>query len=107
MLAAVALGALPLGGCVASVAAGAVGAAARAAKKPVDPNRDLGPAALEACTARAATLGEVHVIDVERRSSGNSIVWGTVTAAGKRQSFECRFDGKIEAFKLREIAKAG
>ena len=104
-LALVALSAVPLGGCAASIAASAVGAAVRAADKddPVDPGFDVGPAATQACTARATQHGEVHIIDVDRRSPGKAIVWGTVTANGQRRSFECRFDGKVAEFKLRDI----
>lgn len=104
-LALAALAALPLGGCAASIAASAVGAAVRAADKddPVDPGYDVGGAASQACTAHARQHGEVHIIDVEHRSPTKAIVWGTVTANGVRRSFECRFDGKIDAFKLREI----
>ena len=104
-LAVVILGALALGGCAASIAAGAVGAAVRAANQddPVAPGYDVGAAATQACTPRAAQHGNVHIIDVELRSASKAIVWGTVTANGHRRSFECRFDGKISDFKLREI----
>lgn len=98
------VGALPLGGCVAGIAASAAGMAARSLQKPVDPNLDVAPAAREACTARAAQEGAVHIIDVERRGPGKVIVWGTVETSGRKRSFECRFDGKIAGFKLREIA---
>lgn len=96
---------LALGGCAAGLAASAVGAAVRAADKddPVDPGYDVGGAANQACTAHARQHGEVHIIDVEHRSPTKAIVWGTVTANGQRRSFECRFDGKIADFKLREI----
>ncbi len=98
------LGALPLGGCVAGMAAGAVGAAARAAQKPeAVPTQDPGPAARQACTERASQHGTVHIIDTEYRSAARLIVWGTVTAEGKRRSFECRYDGKVVDFKLRAI----
>ena len=92
-----------LSGCVAIIAASAVTAAVQAARKPSDPNADAAPAALEACRARAAQDGEVRIIDVERRSPGTAIVWGTVQNAAERRSFECRYSGKITAFKLRPI----
>jgi hypothetical protein len=98
-----ALSVLPLGGCVAGIAASAVGAAVRSAQKPVDPNLDVAPAGRDACTARAAQEGEVHIIDVEPRGPGKVIVWGTVQKDGARRSFECRFNGKIASFTLREI----
>lgn len=100
-----ALGALPLGGCAAGLAAKAVGAAVQSTRKPVDPNLDYGPAALAACRERAAQEGAVHIIDVERRSPGRVVVWGTVEKDGRRRSFECRYNGKIAGFTLREIAR--
>ena len=99
------LASFTLSGCAASIAAGALGAALRSGQERPDPNLDLGPAARTACEAQAAQHGEVRIIDVERRSSGKAIVWGTVEQAGVRRSFECRYDGKIASFKLREIAK--
>lgn len=99
------LGALPLGGCAAGLAAKAVGAAVRSAQKPVDPNLDVGPAALAACRERAGQEGAVHIIDVERRSPGRVVVWGTVEREGRRRSFKCRYNGKIAGFTLREIAR--
>lgn len=96
--------ALPLGGCAAGLAAGAVGAVARSAEDRPPRGADLGPSAQEACRARAAQHGEVHIIDVERRQSGRVIVWGRVTdPAGTRSAFECRFDGEIERFRVRAV----
>ena len=92
-----------LGGCVASIAASAVTAAVQAARKPTDPNADPGPLALEACRARAAQEGEVRIIDVERRSPTSATVWGTVQKEAERRAFECRYSGKITAFKLRAV----
>jgi hypothetical protein len=96
--------ALPLGGCAAGLAAKAVGAAVRAADRPdAPPSEDPGPAARAACTAQAERHGTVRIIDTEYRSASQLIVWGTVEAAAKRQSFECRFEGKVTSFKLRPI----
>ena len=95
--------ALPLGGCAASLAAGAVGAAVRAADKPDAPGEDPGPPALEACKARAGALGAVHIIDLQYKSASKVTIWGTVQGAGAKKSFECNWDGKISGFKLREI----
>jgi hypothetical protein len=101
----VALGALPLGGCVASLAAGAVGAAVRAADKPDSPPKeDPGPAARAACTAHASQYGNVRIIDTVYRSPARLVVWGSVEAEGKRRSFQCRFDGKVVGFELKAIA---
>jgi hypothetical protein len=99
-----ALAALPLGGCAASIAAGALGAAVRAADKPDRaPAQDPGPYARQACSEQAAQYGTVHIIDTEYRSPAKITVWGTVEAQGKRRSFECRWDGKVTGFTLREI----
>lgn len=93
-----------LGGCAASIAASVVGAALRASQsgQQASASQDLGPAAAAACSARASQHGEVNIIDVERRTD-RVIVWGTVQSAQERQSFECRFDGKVSDFKLRTI----
>ena len=97
-------GSLPLGGCVAGIAMGAVGAAVRAAT-PERPEviQDLGPAATAACEERAAPLGRVHIIDVDQRPDGRVTVWGTVQDDSQRRSFECRWDRVVKAFKLRPI----
>ena len=96
---------LAVGGCAASIAAGVAGAAIRSAGggKSAAAAQDPAPAALEACKARASQHGEVSIIDVERRSPGKIVVWGTAGEGQQRQSFECRFEGKIAAFKLRPI----
>ena len=99
----VATAALPLGGCAASLAAGAVGAAVRAADKPEAPGADPGPPALEACKARAAGLGQPHIIDLQYKSASKVTVWGTVQGSGAKKSFECNWDGRIVGFKLRDI----
>ena len=99
--------ALALGGCAASLAASAVGAAVRAADKPDPvPTEDPGPAARQACTAEAAKHGEVTIIDTEYRSPSRLIVWGTAQDSARRRSFECRWDGKIDDFNLRDIRPA-
>ena len=97
--------ALPLGGCAASLAASAVGAAVRAADGPERvPTEDPGPAARRACTEEAARRGgNVRIIDTEYRSAARLIVWGTVESEGQRRSFECRYEGKVADFKLRAI----
>ena len=99
-----ALAALPLGGCAAGLAVGAVGAAVRAADRPdPPPKEDPGPAARAACTARAAPHGDVRIIDTVYRSPAKLVVWGSVGSDGRRRSFRCRWDGKIVGFELREI----
>lgn len=109
MALAAALAALPLGGCVAGMAVGAVNAvgsaAARGSARAVDPNVDIGPSAREACMARAAPLGAARVIDVEPRGPGKAIVWGSVGEGAARRSFECRWAGRIVGFTVRSIGK--
>jgi hypothetical protein len=103
------LAAMPLGGCVAGMAVSAVSAVGSAAAKggaQADPNIDVGPDARAACTARAEQQGTAHVIDVEYRSAGKAIVWGTVGEGAARRSFECRWAGKIVGFTLRAIGTA-
>ncbi len=101
--AALAAAALPLGGCVAGMAASAAGMAVRAAQKPAQSNAHLQPEARSACAAHAAQYGAVHVIDVEQRRADRIIVWGTVETTEGRRSFECRFTKTITGFVLREI----
>lgn len=96
--------AAPLGGCAPVLAAKAVGAAVRAADGPEKvPTEDPGPAARAACSAEAGTHGTVRIIDTEYRSAAKLTVWGTVEGPEGRRSFECRYEGKIAAFKLRAI----
>ncbi len=91
-----------LSGCVASIAASAVGAAIQASQ-PEEVTEDLRQPAIAACTLRAAEQGEVHIIDSQQRPGGRVIVWGTAEAPGKRQAFECRWRGGIRDFDLRTL----
>ena len=77
--------------------------AIRSAQPKPQSNAHLKPAALEACTERARHYGAVHVIDVEQRSINRMIVWGTVTDAKERRSFQCHFTTTITDFRLRAI----
>lgn len=95
--------AMPLGGCVAGIAASAAGMAIQNAKRDRQDTSHLQPMARSACSAHAAQHGEVHIIDVEQRSAGRIIVWGTVTDASGRRSFECAFTDRVAGFKLRAI----
>jgi len=97
---------LVLGGCVAGIAASAVGAAVRGAQSQQAAGRAplSAQAAAEACTASASQHGEVRIIDVEARSSSKLVVWGTVANAEGRRSFECGYNGKVSGLKLRAIA---
>lgn len=100
----IALAALPLGGCAASLAASAVGAAVRAADKPDRaPKEDPGPAARQACTAHASQYGTVKIIDVVYKSVAKVVVWGAVEREGRKRSFQCRWDGKIVGFEMKEV----
>ena len=95
--------ALSLGGCAAGIAASAAGMAIRGAQGEPQDNRHLQPAARSACNAHAAQYGAVNIIDVEQRSAGKIIVWGTVTDAKERRSFECAFTDRMKGFKLTVI----
>lgn len=109
-LLALAAAALALPGCAAGIATSAVGMAVKAATPARADPGDQRAAATAACTDRAATLGEVRIIDAAQRAgTGRVTVWGTVgpspsSGPGTRQSFECRFDRGVKGFKLRAIA---
>lgn len=96
-----------LGGCVASIAAKAAGAAVRSTQRDRPTDASETGSAQEACTARAAQHGAVRVIDIEDRGTGRVVVWGTAGEGAARQSFECRYSGKIVGFKLRPITPGG
>ena len=100
-------GSFSLGGCVASMAASAVGAAVRAAT-PERPTvyQDIRTTAGDACRARAAPLGQVRIIDADQARDGTVTVWGTVEDATQRRSFECTFRGGVRGFQLRPIRTA-
>ena len=99
-----ALGALPLSGCAAGIAASAVGAAVRAADRPDRaPKEDPGPAARQACTVHASQYGTVKIIDVVYKSAAKVVVWGSVEGASGKRSFQCRWDGKIVGFEMKEV----
>ena len=95
--------ALALGGCVAGMAASAVGMAARSAKGEPRSTQHLQPAARSACSAHASRYGAVHVIDVVQQSPNKITVWGTAGDGKERRSFECSYGLKITGFKLRAI----
>lgn len=96
-----------LGGCVAGIAAKAVGMAVASARDEPASNAHLHSAAAEACSARAALHGTVRIIDVEQRSASKIIVWGTAGEGAARRSFECAYGTGITDFKLRAIAPRG
>ncbi len=97
-------GSLALGGCAASLAASAVGAAMRSAQGRSPSNEHLTLEAAQACRAQAARYGEVHVIDVEQRTTSKIIVYGTATSGADRRSFECTYTTKVVAFRVRPIS---
>jgi len=102
----VVIAAVALNGCVASMAASAVGAAVSASRgRPVS-NEGARDTAVSQCSALAAAYGAVHVIDVEQRSVERMVVWGTTEGRGGRQSFECAFGTKVVGFKIHPIAAA-
>jgi hypothetical protein len=97
-------GLMPLvSGCVPMMAVSAASMAAQAGQGSAVSNANLHAGARDACTARAAQLGAVHVIDVEQHKVDEIIVWGTVDDGTRKRSFECDFGTQISAFKLREI----
>jgi hypothetical protein len=100
----IAAGSLALGGCVAAMAASAVGMAVKGAQGTPQSNAQLKPEAEAACAARASQYGTVHVIDVEQHSASRIIVWGTVDDGKQRRSFQCDFGTAISGFTLRPIA---
>jgi hypothetical protein len=94
-----------LTGCVPMMAVSAAGMVAQSAKgKPVS-NTGLQPQARDACTARAAQYGTVHVIDVQQHRVDKIIVWGTVGDGKETRSFQCDFGTKITGFTLRPIRR--
>lgn len=96
-------GSLMVGGCVAGLASSAIGMAVRNARGEPAGNQQLQPTAVEACSARAAQHGAVHIIDVQQSSVSKIVVWGTVSVGSQRQSFECAYGTSITGFKLRAI----
>ncbi len=92
-----------LAGCVPMMAVSAVSMAAQGAQGPTIGNEALQPEAREACSAKAAQYGAVHVIDVQQYSVSKIIVWGTVDDGKEKRSFQCDFGTKITGFKLRPI----
>ncbi len=98
---------LALGGCVAGMAASAIGMAARSAQGEAASNEHLKPQASAACTARASQYGTVKIIDVEQRSASKIIVWGTAGDGKQRRSFECAYGTSITGFKIRVIKPLG
>lgn len=96
-------GSTVLGGCAAGLAASAIGAAMRSGEPQPSADPDQDRSAAEACRARAAQHGDVHIIDVERRSPSEVIVWGTIGADPDRRSFQCNYGETITGFKLRPI----
>ena len=91
---------LALGGCAASIAASALGAAIQSGQS--DTPADV-QAGVDACYARANQLGRSKIIDVERRSTSKITVWGSVENDLGKQSFECGYSDKITGFTLRAV----
>jgi hypothetical protein len=99
-------GSIAVSGCVASIAAGAVGQAVRAAEASRPPFDAAGAALLatEACRTRAAGEGgAARIIDVVARSR-TVRVYGAVVSDQWRRAFECDYrNGAIARFELREV----
>ncbi len=94
---------LALSGCVAGLAASAVGTAIKAATDGPVVDEDRRAAARAACEAHGAQHGRVHIIDAEQRPDGRVTVWGTAEDDRERRAFRCRYDGAVSAFRLRAI----
>src|SRR5947209_15842333 len=77
--------------CLPMMAVSAASMAAQGAAGTPVSDAELQPKARDACTARAAPYGEVHVIDVEQHRVDQIIVWGTVGPESNKRSFECDF----------------
>ena len=96
-------GLLPLGGCVAGMAASAVGMAAQGTRKPPVAVAESRADVIKACSDHAAQFGAVHIIDVEQPAPSRIIVWGTVGDGRQKRSFRCAYGTKILSFRLRAI----
>lgn len=94
---------LALGGCLAGIAASAVGMAARSIRGVPESNAHLAPEAAKACSERASQYGTVKVIDVEQQTVSRLVVWGTASQSAQRSSFECHYTTEITRFKLRPL----
>ena len=94
-----------LTGCIASMAASAVGAAVQVATPaPRYERRDLRDAGRDACRERAAQQGAAQIIDADQANDGRVTVWGTVQDAQARRSFVCSYaGGRVTGFRLRDI----
>jgi hypothetical protein len=97
--------AIPLSGCAAAIATSAAGMAVQGARGEPQGNRHLQGQARETCSGHAAQYGTVHIIDVEQRAVKRIVVWGTVSDANERRSFECAFTDRITGFIIREIRR--
>jgi hypothetical protein len=91
---------LTLGGCVAGMAASAVGLAADAAGPGGQNSKFMQAAARQACSTQAAQSGTVQVTGVTQAKDGEIVVLGTVQGASGTQAFECSFVTTVTDFKL-------
>ena len=97
------LAAPALGGCALQAAMLAADLAPEI-RGPLGPNNEhLKPTAVDVCTRQAARHGSVYIVDVEQRRSDRIIVWGSVTNAQQRRTFECHFTTRLSRFTLGEI----
>jgi hypothetical protein len=99
---------LPLGGCVAAAAAGALGSAVSHAASDGERAVPDPAAAREACTARAGQAGSaVRIIDAAVRGEGVR-VFGTVGVGTVRRSCQCDHrGGRVTGFRLGSVARVG
>jgi hypothetical protein len=94
---------LPLGGCVAGMAASAVGLAADAAGPGGQNSKFMQAAARQACSAQAAQSGSVQVTSVTQAKDGEIVVLGTVQGTSGTQAFECSFVTTVTGFTLKPV----
>ena len=96
--------ALALSGCVAGMAASAVGMVAGGGQQRPHRNVELMlVTARQACTERASQYGAVEVTGLREADANEVIVSGTVAGKEGRSSFRCRFVTQITAFDLQPI----
>lgn len=70
-------------------------------------NAHLKPAAIQACTQRAAHYGSVYLVDVAQPRADQIIIVGSVTDdQRRRRTFECHFTTALTRFRLGEVLPA-
>ena len=94
---------LALSGCVAGMAASAVGLAADAAGPVGKYYKFMQAAARQASSAQAAQSGTVQVTSVTQAKDGEIVVLGTVQGTSGTPAFECSFVTTVTGFTLKPV----